>query len=573
MAAVYDLVMRAPSRACLEDWRRELLQDVAGEVLEIGAGTGANVPHYPASVSRLVLSEPDPPMRAKLSARAERAGRRGRIEISSASASALPFPDGSFDVVVSTLVLCSVSDLDATLGEVRRVLRPTGRFVYLEHVAAEPHSSRLRFQTWIEPVWRKLAGNCHLTRRTGEAIRRAGFDVERETAADMRKALPIVRPTLRGVARLLALALSLAAFACGGGGRASATPSKPPAPRVVEGEQRLANLGTCVLENGGRIEDCRIGYRTYGRLDSSRSNVVLFPTWFSGTTKDLAERARDLVDTDRFHLVLVDALGNGVSSAPSNSKAQPRLAFPRFSIRDMVEMERRLLTEVLSVSHLHAVVGISMGGMQAFQWAVAHPDAMDHVVSIVGSPRLTSSDRLLWTSELHALESDVAYRGGDYEVRPKLRAVVDIHQLALTTPAHRSRETKTEDFARWIGALEDDTSFDWNDWRRQLEAMLAHDVGAAYGGLDQAAKRVRAKTLVVVAEQDHMVHPGPSLDFAQLCAAQVVRLRSDCGHAAPGCEPERVRADVRDFLTKSPERLRSRGSRDHPDAREHHAQR
>jgi ubiquinone/menaquinone biosynthesis C-methylase UbiE len=202
MSLIYDRFMRASERACLEEWRTELLGDLSGSILEIGAGTGANLPRYPEAVTRLVLIDDDHHMLAKLEARVGESDRHARkIEIHEASAVALPFADASFDAVVSTLVLCSVPDADAVLREVRRVLRPAGTFVYLEHVAGDEGSSRLAWQRRLEPVWKRLAGNCHLTRRTGEAIRRAGFVVEDERHESMRKALPIVRPTIRGVAR------------------------------------------------------------------------------------------------------------------------------------------------------------------------------------------------------------------------------------------------------------------------------------------------------------------------------------------------------------------------------------
>lgn len=201
MALIYDRFMRASEEACLGQWRSELLSDLSGDVLEIGAGTGANLSRYPATVRRLVLVDDDRHMLAKLERRAAALGRTD-IEVREASAVALPFSAGSFDAVVSTLVLCSVPDADAVLREIRRVLRPGGAFVYLEHVADDEGSARFAWQQRFEPVWKRVAGNCHLTRRTGDAIRRAGFVVEGERHESMRKALPIVRPTVRGVARL-----------------------------------------------------------------------------------------------------------------------------------------------------------------------------------------------------------------------------------------------------------------------------------------------------------------------------------------------------------------------------------
>lgn len=314
--------------------------------------------------------------------------------------------------------------------------------------------------------------------------------------------------------------------------------------------QKLADLGSCTLENGGTIAPCRIGYRTFGTLDDKRSNAVLWPTWFTGTTKSLDGVPDKLVDTKRFFLILVDAIGDGVSSSPSNSPKQPRLQFPKFGIRDMVASQHRLVTEVFGITKLHAVAGISMGGMQAIEWSVTHPEMVARVVPIVGTPQLTSTDLLLWNAELHALVSDVAYKNGEYEGRPPMRAVLDIHQLQLTTPAYRAQQTSREQFPAWLAQIESDTSFDWNDWHRQLEAMLAHDVGKPYGSLEAAAKRVKAKGLVIVAEQDHMVNPGPAKAWAKATGSKLVNLDGPCGHLAPGCEQTKMQAAVKAFLAE-----------------------
>ena len=200
MSAIYDRFMASVEKACLETWRAELLAGVAGEVLEVGAGTGANLPLYPEAVTKLVLAEPDRHMRKRLEAKLG-AARAPQVELSAAGADALPFADGAFDAVVCTLVLCSVPDPDATLREIRRVLRPDGKLVFLEHVAADDGTPRLAWQRRVEPLWRNIAGNCHLTRRTGDAIREAGFEIESETRESMRKAMPLTRPSIRGIAR------------------------------------------------------------------------------------------------------------------------------------------------------------------------------------------------------------------------------------------------------------------------------------------------------------------------------------------------------------------------------------
>jgi len=110
-------------------------------------------------------------------------------------------PDESFDAVVSTLVLCSVRDVHGALREIFRVLRPGGRLLFVEHVAAHPDSRRFAWQRRLEPLWKRVAGNCHLTRDTEGALRRAGFQLEGIERESMRKAMPFIRRCIRGVAR------------------------------------------------------------------------------------------------------------------------------------------------------------------------------------------------------------------------------------------------------------------------------------------------------------------------------------------------------------------------------------
>jgi len=202
-AGVYDRMLAPMEQAGLREWRRALLADLTGTVVEVGAGTGVNLPLYPATVERLVLTDPSPAMLSRLRAAADRdttdPGPRS-VEVVEAHADALPFDDGEVDAVVSTLVLCSVPDPAAVLAEARRVLRPGGRLVFLEHVAAEDRPARLRWQRRLDHVWPHVAGGCHLDRRTGVAIADAGFvlgDVTRESA---RKASPLVRAMIRGTA-------------------------------------------------------------------------------------------------------------------------------------------------------------------------------------------------------------------------------------------------------------------------------------------------------------------------------------------------------------------------------------
>lgn len=198
-AFFYDRFMAKTEEACLKQWRRELLKQVSGDVIEIGAGTGASIGFYPQTVTSLVLSEPDRHMRKLLEKNATSSSLKN-ISISSGGAEQIEADDESIDFVVTSLVCCSITNLEAGLLEIRRVLKPGGGLVFLEHVAASDGTSRRRWQNRINPFWRTLMGNCHLNRETEQAMLSAGFNIRQITRESMRKAIPIVRPTIRGYA-------------------------------------------------------------------------------------------------------------------------------------------------------------------------------------------------------------------------------------------------------------------------------------------------------------------------------------------------------------------------------------
>jgi homoserine O-acetyltransferase len=319
---------------------------------------------------------------------------------------------------------------------------------------------------------------------------------------------------------------------------------------AVCAEGQLAQIGDLKLESGQTLRDCRVGYRTFGQLNADKSNVVVWATWFSGTTSDLAGLIGPgkLVDSSRYYVVTVDALANGVSSSPSNSPFQPRMQFPRVSIRDMVNSQHELLTRVLHLDHVKAVMGISMGGMQAFQWALSYPAFMDKVIPIVGSPQLAPYDLLLWQANLDAIRRDPDYKNGDYTQEPVLATVQELADLELTTPELYNRDTTRKQFLESIGKRSP-PAFGANNRVRQLEAMMGHDVAVPFGGsMEKAAQALKSKMLVVINVHDHMVTPGPAVEFAKLARAELLELRGDCGHRAPSCEQDRAGAAIARFL-------------------------
>src|SRR5262245_47948183 len=183
-------------------------------------------------------------------------------------------------------------------------------------------------------------------------------------------------------------------------------------------DQQFAQLGDFKLESGDTIRNCRLGYRTFGILNSDRSNVVVVPTWASGTSEQLKGGIGPgkMIDSDKYYVIAIDSLANGVSSSPSNSKEQPRMKFPRFNLRDGVNAQHQLLTTVLKLNRVKAIVGTSMGGMQAFQWLVSFPDFMDLAIPIVGSTRLAPYDLLLWQAQIDTIMNDRNWNNGEYTV-------------------------------------------------------------------------------------------------------------------------------------------------------------
>ena len=196
-AAVYDRLSARTEEKFGAELKRRLLANARGRVLEIGVGTGLSLPHYP-QVDELVGVDPSEPMLRRARRRAAELVRDVRLV--EAPAEALPFEDEGFDTVVSLAVLCTVDDPARVLREIRRVLRPGGRFVFLEHVrSSDPKLAKL--QDRLERPWGWIAGGCHPNRRTLEAIEGAGFEVVELEREDLPGIPRLVRPNVMGVAR------------------------------------------------------------------------------------------------------------------------------------------------------------------------------------------------------------------------------------------------------------------------------------------------------------------------------------------------------------------------------------
>ena len=174
-SAIYDPLLWVAERAGMAQRRAALLSQARGQVLELGAGTGLNLPHYPDHLDELVLTEPSPPMVARLEQRAKKSGTPSSVM--AAEAERLPFEDDRFDTVVSTLVLCTVDEPRQAIDEIARVLRPGGKLLFLEHVRSD--SRRLaRWQDRLHRPWHAFAAGCNANRATVDLLRESPLRVD-----------------------------------------------------------------------------------------------------------------------------------------------------------------------------------------------------------------------------------------------------------------------------------------------------------------------------------------------------------------------------------------------------------
>jgi homoserine O-acetyltransferase len=307
-------------------------------------------------------------------------------------------------------------------------------------------------------------------------------------------------------------------------------------------------IGDLTLESGEVIKDFAISYVTHGTLNAKKSNAILMVTAISGNHHrlDFLIGPGKALDPTKYFIVATDAIGNGLTTSPSNSTAQPRMKFPKFLLRDMVQSQHRLLTEHLGIDHVVAVIGPSMGGMQALQWGVSHPDFMDSVVAIVPLAKTPAWSVTVMEASRKAIMLDPAWNGGEYTAPPRegLRLYRDILALlAARTPEMYQNQFQNQlDVLPYLKAQEDAMIplFDANDWIYQTWAYDRHDVGTTpgmNGDYVKALRAIKAKTLILVGQKDLL---NPEWEAAEASRyIRDVRLvtispNTVTGHAAAG---------------------------------------
>jgi homoserine O-acetyltransferase len=357
---------------------------------------------------------------------------------------------------------------------------------------------------------------------------------------------PSGRTHVKRIATLVAAGLLLALPA------AAHTPQQPPHQSYGEGDLKL--------ESGEAIKDFAISYVTHGTLNAKKSNAILMVTAISGNHHriDFMIGPGKALDPQKYFIICTDAIANGLTTSPSNSRMQPRMSFPKFTIRDMVESQYRLLREKFGIDHVVAVIGPSMGGMQVLQWGVSHPDFMDSLVAMVPLAKTPAWSVAVMEASRKAIMTDAAWNNGNYESPPEqgVRLWRDILTLlAARTPDMYAAQFKNGmDVLPWMEAQETALlrAFDANDWIYQTWAYDRHDVGTTRGFNGDTAKAlasIKAKTLILTGTKDLLnpefepIEMGKNIPGATM---KTISPGSVTGHAAAGGA---IPADV-EFLNK-----------------------
>jgi homoserine O-acetyltransferase len=316
----------------------------------------------------------------------------------------------------------------------------------------------------------------------------------------------------------------------------------PMKPGMIEAPHRRWAAGELGLESGEIIRDFELSYVTHGKLNEARDNAMLVTVSLTGNHHrlDWLIGPGRALDTKRYFIVCADPIGNGLTSSPSNSVAQPGMRFPRFCLRDMVHSQHRLLTEELHIDTLHCVVGASMGGMQALQWAVSHPDFMRCVVAMTPMARTAPWAVAVVETARRALMADPAWNGDAFTGYPERgwRAWSGVMSvLAGRTPDALAEVFENPlDVLPWMERLTADNlanSFDATDWLYQSWAYQDHDVGTTPGfrSTQEALASIRAQTLILTPPLDLFNPVQYALDAADgIAEVTQVEIPSRQGH-------------------------------------------
>jgi homoserine O-acetyltransferase len=327
---------------------------------------------------------------------------------------------------------------------------------------------------------------------------------------------------------------------------------------------RRFSLGDVALESGEVLRDAQLAYATFGEPNAARDNVVLFPTYYTGTHREnarLVGKGRAL-DPERWFVVIPNLFGNGVSSSPSNHAPQPGPTFPRVSTYDNVACQKRLLEGAWGIERVRLAFGWSMGAQQAYYLAALFPDRVQNLLALCGSARTSPHNWVFLEGVKAALLADPDFAGGNYAVPPRrgLRAFGRVYagwaysQTFFRTGLYASLgydspEALLRDWER------DHQGRDANDLLAMLHTWQHADIGSRFDGdLARALSAIRARAIVMPCSTDlYFPKEDSALEVAQMQNAELRVLESDFGHVAggPGRIPEAtafIEQALRDLL-------------------------
>ena len=314
-----------------------------------------------------------------------------------------------------------------------------------------------------------------------------------------------------------------------------------------QSSQNFYVIDKFITVNNDTIYNCKIGYRTFGNLNYESSNAIIYCSWFRGTSEAIGNliEKRNFVDTSEYFIIAFDALGNGVSSSPSNHESGN---FPEITIRDMVNAQYIVLTEHLKLDHLYGAIGGSMGSMQVLEWSVAYPEYITKIAAYVCTPKLTSYDLFWMHTQLQMIETLQKLNADEFEIKRLLDMTAS---WISRSPDHLNQNVLPEEIHKYLLTFEPDTTiyFSTGNYAAQLKAMISHDISKKFSGsMEEAAKYIMAELLLIVSEGDLTINPIEAIKLAEMTGSKLIVLENNCGHLAVSCEFERIKEKIYKFF-------------------------
>lgn len=312
-------------------------------------------------------------------------------------------------------------------------------------------------------------------------------------------------------------------------------------------------LGDLKLEHGEVIKDFSISYVTHGKLNTDKSNAILMTSAYLANHHriDFLIGPGKALDTNKYFIICTDAIGNGLTTSPSNSKKQSGMNFPKFSIGDMVNSQYRLVTEQFGINHLVAVTGASMGGMQSLQWGVSYPDFMDSLIALTPTGRTHGWTAGIMDVVVKTIMMDPAWKNGNYTTNPEdsVRLMTDIIILltaSLPDSLQEEHQKNPHAFLDYMKKFEEKfLGIDANNIIYQSWAIINYNLGntpGLNGDYYKALRKIKAKTILLTPPLDILVPIEGAIEASKYIEdATYIQIPSIHGHfAATAKDPKDV---------------------------------